>query len=303
MQATSSGSTSHLGADGIVLCHASVKFTAGHVLSAAMLDAATRGSLDMITAAYASYADGIVAGLDFQRSGEDLTLTPGLVKWRTDAGASLLFSCCQSINLSACVRACEGPGELLQNGTYKFVLHPLEKSTEHDIETQTLQLALLPPEKEPTARDFLLLRFRGRDAGSMLRLPNTLVHCTHDYPVDFIDVLYATQMGNTTFVPLIFRMIRTFLQQKKARDFLDNALLMQLSSAPVVPLSTLRWYAEGKGVRFTVNAKSRQAFLQTCVLPALQKTMSFPSAATASKKTPLVQPIVRKKTSKMDDDW
>lgn len=289
----------------VVLLHPSVAFREGHVLRASMLDAATQASLDVLTAMVASYADGIVAGLTFARIREDLVLTPGLIKHTATKSdpQTLLFPSNVPINLSACVRTAQGEG-ILKNGTYKFVLRTQEPKVAEDIETYTLRLVLLPPEEEPKkGSDILLLRFRGSD-GCSLKLPTELARCTHAFPVDFLDVPYATAMGTTTFSPEVFRLLRRALAGKEKRDVLDTSLLMQLSTAPVVPIATLNWYIDGKGISLSRDAmKDRETLLKICLLPAIEKTVSAPAATAASQETVAKPKGSMPRVRKCDDDW
>lgn len=285
----------------IVLRHQDVAFQEGHVLRASMLEAMAQAGRDVQQAAYASYADGIIAGLAFARVRGDLVLTPGLIKQtvQTKHGPqALLFPSNEPINLSACVRAAEGDG-MLENGTYTFALRPQAPTQANDIETRALRLVLLLPGETLQAGDLLLLRFRGID-GSTLKLPTELAQCIHAAPVDFLDVPYATAMGKATFVPEIFRLLQRTLAKKQKRDVLDTALLLELSATPVVPLATLRWYIDGK--HLPPPADDREALLAACA-DAIKTTLQAPTATAATKpaqKKPHAAPTRESKFNSWD---
>ncbi len=219
-----------------------ILFAHGELLSAQMLEELAARPNNLVSAIYAAFGEGIIAGLDFKADAAgDVILTAGLVKWREK-----IYTSNSAINIS----------KFLSNVPDNFKEWRLELF--HDVENfgainhYRLKLRVRPIENSADVDSMTLITFRLFDGN--LILPK--VKSDADKPLEefykgkrayLLDTPYLAANGSKAVAPLICRAIAEFLREKPDKDSADWSLLMSLNNFPVTSWQTLRDYVKSCG--------------------------------------------------------
>lgn len=225
-----------------------ILFAHGELLSAQMLEELAARPNNLVSAIYAAFGDGIIAGLDFNTDAAgDVILTAGLVKWREK-----IYTSNAPINIS----------KFLRNTPDNFDFQDMSKEWSlelfHDVENfgainhYRLKLRVRPIEKSADVDCMKLINFRLFDGN--LILPK--LKSDDEKPLEefykgkraqLLDTPYLAANGSEAVAPLICRAIAEFLSEKPDKDSADWSLLMSLNNFPLISWQTLRDYVKGCG--------------------------------------------------------
>ena len=221
--------------------YSEIIFTAGDVLSAEMLEETYRYPREFLHACHAGCPDGIVAGLDFIEKEDGVYLTAGIVK--LDGKYYILP---EDMGMDACLQQQKVP---LQSSV-EYLLCLVSEDVPEPVGTgiRSRSRLVLQPEKERPARALLLGKYKYRP-DAQIRIPK--LHPRNKTPFEeftqasFLQILdceYAHRQGETTYHPLLFRAMQSFLEQKKTLSPYDFSLLTALQNNGIVALRTLLSY-------------------------------------------------------------
>ncbi|MDO5296528.1 MAG: hypothetical protein Q4F00_07855 [bacterium] len=258
-----------------------IVFQDGDILSARMLEETYRYPREFLHLAHAGYGEGIIAGLDFETREGSVYLTAGLVKM----GGSY-FILPQAVNLEAWFRL---QMDKLQSakgaaGSTWYCLCLVQEDIAEPGEqsggfTHRSRISL-KAEREKPPQALLLARYK-YSAGIKLQLPGLLKVGRGDNPfaqftqaayLQLLDCAYAHPQGETTYHPLVFRALRSYLEQKQPLSPYDFSLLLEIQNCGIVALSALRAYvaAVSGTAPASVSALGREKLLAE-VIACLQK--------------------------------
>ncbi|WP_314653873.1 hypothetical protein [uncultured Selenomonas sp.] len=221
--------------------YSEIIFTAGDVLSAEMLEETYRYPREFLHVCHAGCPDGIVAGLDFIEKEDGVYLTAGIVKF--DGKYYILPG---DMGLDAWLQQQKAP--LQSSVEYLLCLVPEDVPEPVGTGIQSRSRLVLQPEKERPAHALLLGRYKYRP-DVQIRLPK--LHPRNKAPFEeftqasFLQILdceYAHHQGETTYHPLLFRAVQSYLEQKDSLSPYDFTLLCELQNHGVAALSTLKAY-------------------------------------------------------------
>lgn len=237
-----------------------ISFAHGELLSAQMLEELASRPNNLVSATYAAFGDGIIAGLDFNADeAGDVILTPGVVKWRDK-----IYTSNATINVSKFLR------DALDNFDCQDRFAEWSLELFHDLETfgainhYRLKLRARPIENSAEGDCMTLITFRFFD-GSLI-LPK--LKSNADKPLEefykgkrvcLLDTPYLAANGAEAVAPLICRAVAEFLREKTDKDSADWSLLMSLNNFPVTSWQTLRDYVKGCGGK--ADSATRKNFL------------------------------------------
>lgn len=221
--------------------YSEIIFTAGDVLSAEMLEETYRYPREFLHVCHAGCPDGIVAGLDFIEKEDGVYLTAGIVK--LDGKYYILP---EDMGMDACLQQQKVP---LQSSV-EYLLCLVSEDVPEPVGTGIWSRSrlVLQPEKERPARALLLGKYKYRP-DAQIRIPK--LHPRNKAPFEeftqasFLQILdceYAHRQGETTYHPLLFRAVQSYLEQKDSLSPYDFTLLCELQNHGVAALSTLKAY-------------------------------------------------------------
>lgn len=221
--------------------YSEIIFTAGDVLSAEMLEETYRYPREFLHVCHAGCPDGIVAGLDFIEKEDGVYLTAGIVK--LDGKYYILP---EDMGMDACLQQQKVP--LQSSVEYLLCLVPEDVPEPVGTGIRSRSRLVLQPEKERPAHALLLGRYKYRP-DVQIRLPK--LHPRNKAPFEeftqasFLQILdceYAHRQGETTYHPLLFRAVQSYLEQKDSLSPYDFTLLCELQNHGVASLSTMKAY-------------------------------------------------------------
>ena len=225
-----------------------ILFAHGELLSAQMLEELAARPNNLVSAIYAAFGDGIIAGLDFNTDAAgDVILTSGLVKWREK-----IYTSNAPINIS----------KFLRNTPENFDFQDMSKEWSlelfHDVENfgainhYRLKLRVRPIEKSADIDCMTLINFRLFDGNLILPKlkrddEKPLEEFYKGKRAQLLDTPYLAANGSEAVSPLICRAIVEFLREKPDKDSADWSLLISLNNFPLISWQTLRDYVKGCG--------------------------------------------------------
>ena len=221
--------------------YSEIIFTAGDVLSAEMLEETYRYPREFLHVCHAGCPDGIVAGLDFIEKEDGIYLTAGIVK--LDGKYYILP---EDMGMDACLQQQKVP--LQSSVEYLLCLVPEDVPEPVGTGIRLRSRLVLQPEKERPAHALPLGKYKYRP-DVQIRLPK--LHPRNKAPFEeftqasFLQILdceYAHRQGETTYHPLLFRAVQSYLEQKDSLSPYDFTLLCELQNHGVAALSTLKTY-------------------------------------------------------------
>ena len=250
------------------------------VLTSAMLEELYAYPRDLLRLQYQGFSDGILFGLNYEERQNEIWLTAGTLLWQ---GAFYFLH--QDLNLSQLKQE----ANLLNDGIYQFQLRKVAATKEEVCITQhKLQLSITVEETQ-IADCFPLGTFPTAALAS-LRFPNTLNEFkTLRNFFDLLAVPYAA-LKEATFHPQVFRVVKSYLEQKERRTVFDYALLIHLQSHGILPMETMRCYI--KEVEVIEEPMNRQKLFIT-FLECLQK----PAPCVVAVQEKATAPIKKKTRS------
>jgi hypothetical protein len=203
---------------------------------------------NLVSAIYATFCDGIIAGLDFNADAlGDVILTAGVVKYREK-----IYTLNAAINIS----------KFLRNAPDNFDCQDRSKEWRlelfHNVENfgaikhYHLKLRVRPIEKFADVDCMPLIIFRLFDGNLILpKLKSDANKPLEEFykgkRVYLLDTPYLAVNGSEAVAPLIGRAVAEFLREKPDKDSADWSLLMSLNNFPVMNWQTLRDYVKGCG--------------------------------------------------------
>ena len=225
-----------------------ILFAHGELLSAQMLEELAARPNNLVSAIYAAFGDGIIAGLDFNTDAAgDVILTPGIVKWREK-----IYTSNVPINISNFLRNapdnvnCQDRSKELRIELFHDALHF------GAINHYRLKLHVRPIEKSADVDCMTLITFRLFDGNLILPkfksdADKPLEEFYKGKRVYLLDTPYLAANGSEAVAPLICRAVAEFLSEKPNKDSADWSLLMSLNNFPVMSWQTFRDYVKGCG--------------------------------------------------------
>ena len=263
-----------------------ILFAHGELLSAQMLEELAARPNNLVSAIYAVFGDGIIAGLDFNvDAAGDVILTAGVVKWREK-----IYTSNAAINIS----------QFLHNAHDNFDCQDRSKEWSlelfHDVENfgainhYRLKLRVRPTEKSADVDCMTLITFRLFDGN--LILPK--LKSNADKPLEefykgkrayLLDTPYLAANGYEAVAPLICRAVAEFLREKPDKDSADWSLLMSINNFPVMSWQTFCDYVKGCGgnVDFATRKKFFAEF-ERC-LKEIRYSKAYSGEQTSAEKS------------------
>ena len=238
-----------------------VVFEAGNVLSAQMLEETYRYPREFLHISHASCCDGIITGLDYISRDGDVYLTAGIVKWN---GKYHILP--QDENLDVWLKV-----QNLSSGI-PYHLCLVQDAEEHSgcgIASKTQMTLRALPKKPELSLSLGVFRF---DMGK-LSLPKIKMNAKEPFEefwqtsrLRLLDAAYAHPQGETTFHPLLFRAICTYLEHKWAPSPYDFSLLIELQNHGIASLASLKTYvAVHNGSLSSMSRMSREELFRAVV--------------------------------------
>ena len=264
--------------------YSEIIFTAGDVLSAEMLEETYRYPREFLHVCHAGCPDGIVAGLDFIEKEDGVYLTAGIVK--LDGKYYILP---EDMGMDACLQQQKVP---LQSSV-EYLLCLVSEDVPEPVGTgiRSRSRLVLQPEKERPARALLLGKYKYRP-DAQIRIPK--IHPRDKAPFEeftqasFLQILdceYAHRQGETTYHPLLFRAVQSYLEQKDSLSPYDFTLLCELQNHGVASFATLQTY-------IAANRKDSPASLEPTrekLFEELTKCLQIPYHPAVYQAAPVVE--------------
>lgn len=241
-----------------------IRFQSNGILTRALVQELYDYPHEVFALLSAGRSDGILAGMDFYEAGNDIWLSPGMV--RLGDGAYILH---RPVSLSAIIRThIEKVGQ--KGREYHILLEadaPVQEQGAENGMMEVLPLRFEVGEAPATRHDQLYL-CSFFDLVDPSRLPNAEA----DEPENTFKSRTCLQLlgtpwaarGGATFHPYVFRALAHLLEAATPKTGLDYALLLALQKDGVVPLATLRTYVAECGMRWEEGADRKRLFQILC---------------------------------------
>lgn len=218
-------------------------FAGGEILSAQMLEETYRYPREFLHIYHAAASDGIVAGLDFQVEHGDVHLTPGIVKM--DGKYYILP---ESVPMDAWIRQRQTPLQPSVEYFLCLVAEDVRTSEEAVGGISSRSRLTLQAERAKSDHALLLGKYKYRP-DVKISLPKLKPESKEPFAefaqasfLQLLDCEYAHRQGGTTYHPLIFRAIQSYLEQKAVLSPYDFSLLQEVQNHGIVAVSTLQAY-------------------------------------------------------------
>ena len=220
-----------------------IEFNDGDILSAQMLKETYRYPREFLHITHACCSNGVISGLDFETRNGCVYLTAGIVKV-----CGKYFILPQAVNLEEWFKQ----SSLNSSATYCLCLVHEDNSVSGDLHggfSRSSSLAL-KAEREKPEKALLLARYKYNSAVELqlpsLQKPDScndpFAEFTQASYLQLLDTEYAHPQGETTYHPLVFRAIKSYLEQKCPLSPYDFSLLLEIQNHGLVALSSLRAY-------------------------------------------------------------
>lgn len=220
--------------------YSEIVFSGGDILSAEMLDETYRYPREFLHVYHAGCPDGIISGLDFIDREDGVYLTAGIVK-----ASGRYYILPEEMNMTVWLQQLKTSRQL--SIEYFLCLVPEPVSAPAGIGIQSRSRLKMTAERIRPERALLLGRYK--PLGDKIELPQ--LHIEKNEPfADFfqarylqlLESEYAHPQGGTTYHPLLFRAVQSYLLQKKQLSPYDFTLLSEIQNHGITALSTLKAY-------------------------------------------------------------
>ena len=241
-----------------------IVFEAGDILSVQMLEETYRYPREFLHLTHANLSDGIICGLDFTPRSEGLYLTAGIVKIR-----GVYYILPKDVNMDEWLKQCK---PTLTSGVTYSLCMVSDNVLTHDDKAHGIKLhsrVVLKAEKEMMEHSLLLAKYKFRPDVS-IPLPKLETESENPFQEFFesgllqvLECEYAHPKGGTTYPPLIFRAIQTYLEQKFPISPYDFSLLLELQNHGIVSTASLINYVKvNKTVALLYENMTREKLLR-----------------------------------------
>ena len=248
-------------------------FEAGDILSVQMLEETYRYPREFLHLTHNNYCNGIICGLDFITKADGVYLTAGMVKIN-----GKYYTLLQDVNMDEWLKqykpSLKGQVEYCLCVTYEDILTDNDKL--RGIKSYS-RVTLKAEQKKPD-NSLLLCKYKFRkDAG--ISLPILCEDGSEEPFEDFfragllqlLECEYSHPMGKSTYHPLIFRAVQSYLEKKYPLSPYDFNLLMELQNRGIVAIKSLITYvAANKEISLTSHNMTREKLLRE-VAECIQK--------------------------------
>lgn len=263
-----------------MLATKSINFKSRTVLTGEMLETIYKFPKEILKFHYADFGDGIISGLDFQKNGDEIYLTEGIVK----LGEKFFVSETGKINLSKLFREFRESRTQKGRELYSFVLCLLPNENKKNVEFERLELKIIPQKTFSDNKNKVLFLGTFSEEPFDLYLPEVETDSKNFYEeftdernnFSILEIPYSSR-GGTTFHPYIFATIKKILQHKTKKTSADFIFLMQIEQDGVTSLEVLKTYIEANGEKNFSNMSTRKEILKnlTAALKTVPKTKEY----------------------------
>lgn len=263
-----------------MLVNRQVVFSHGIILTKEMLEETYEYPRKFLQLHYASYSDGILEGLDLVERQGDVWLTKGVFKRQDN-----FYFTQEDVNLTAFAKQ----EKLSPDRTrYSFCLTQEEHKVQEGITDGVLSLQIHDCSKEESlcmggfswAQEKLILPRIQEQSEKPFEL------FTRPSRMDVLEIPYAWKK-EATYHPVVFRAVRSYLQEKPHKNCLDYVLLLQLQNQEILPLESLRLYVESVRGNVDSGMKRRELFevFTQCLMNKKGQKLGEKSSKTYSEQT------------------
>lgn len=248
-----------------MLATKNINFKSRTLLTGEMLETIYKFPKEILKFHYADFGDGIISGLDFQKNGDEIFLTEGIVK----LGEKFFISETGKINLSELFR------EFRENRTqkgrelYSFALCLLPNENKKNVEFERLEIKIIPKKTFSDNKNAVLFLGTFNEEGFDLYLPECQTDSKKFYEeftdernnFSILEIPYS-RLGGTTFHPYIFAAIKKILQHKTKKTSADFIFLMQIEQDGVTSLEVIKTYIEANSEKKIADMSTRKEILK-----------------------------------------
>lgn len=241
-----------------------IVFEAGDLLSVQMLEETYRYPREFLHLTHANLSDGIICGLDFTPRSEGLYLTAGIVKID-----GVYYILPKDVNMDEWLKKYK---PALTSGATYFLCMVSENVLTSDDKAHGIKShsrVVLKAEREMPEYSLLLARYKFRP-DVYIPLPQLKMDSENPFSdffesglLQILECQYAHQRGETTYHPLVFRAIQTYLEQKLPLSPYDFSLLVELQNHGIVSMVSLINYVRvNKTVSLSYKDMTREKLLR-----------------------------------------
>ena len=214
-------------------------FEVGEILSVQMLEETYRYPREFLNLTYKNYCNGILSGLDFVCRDDGVYLTSGIVKFD-----GRYFILPQDINIDDWLKK-----NKLLNGVEYYLCIVINESDEKGCGIKIRHQAELKATRDKINNSIILAKYKHRsDIG--ISLPKLKMNDSENPFEDFfssgllqlLECEYSHQQGETTYHPLVFKAMQSYLEKKFPLSPYDFSLLTELQNHILIAMSSLRTY-------------------------------------------------------------
>lgn len=239
-----------------MLAFKELDFAHKSILTSAMLREIYKYPREFFRLLYQNFSDGIICGLNYFIDGGNLFLSAGVIRLDGD-----FYFLEENLNISALA----AKNNLALDNTYYICVEKSSQQKEPCLTENNLAVIFSKENKLPALGKFFFM------GANNFTLPALTFDKNSKNPFEDIfkravlnlaDVEFAAA-GGATFVPLLFGLVKDFLDGKEYKTPFDFAILTQIQSGGVLSLPTIKSYIAAAGADFNFNSCTRADLFET----------------------------------------
>lgn len=233
-----------------------LNFVHKSILTGTMLREIYKYPREFFRLLYQNFSDGIICGLDYFIDGGNLFLSAGVIRFDGD-----FYFLEKDLNISALA----AKNNLASDNTYYICVEKNSRQEEPCLTEKNLAIIFTKENKLPVLGKFF---FMGADNFNLPTLAfgknikNPFEDIFKRAVLNLADVQFAA-VGGATFHPLLFGLVKDFLDGKEYKTPFDFAVLAQIQSGGVISLPTIKSYIATVDKDFNFDSCTRADLFQT----------------------------------------
>ena len=242
------------GAGEFMFVRKELQFPHKAILTSTMLNEIYSYPRELSRLILSEYGNGIICGLDYSIKDGDLILSSGIFRLNGE-----IYLLRDNLNISELAEK----NSLVNSMRYFITFEKKSCAKEPCLTEKNLELVFTKEKPACTLGSFVFLERKKFSLPTLTNENNPFENIFRRSVLNLLEVPFAEMQG-ATFHPLLFRLVKIFLSQKKNKTPFDYAILVHLLNNQTLSSQTLVEYIISENKTF--NIRNREEFFKTFLL-------------------------------------
>ena len=242
------------GAGEFMFVRKELQFPHKAILTSTMLNEIYSYPRELSRLILSEYGNGIICGLDYSIKDGDLILSSGIFRLNGE-----IYLLRDNLNISELAEK----NSLVNSTRYFITFEKKSCDKEPCLTEKNLELVFTKEKPACTLGSFVFLERKKFSLPTLTNENNPFENIFRRSVLNLLEVPFAEMQG-ATFHPLLFRLVKIFLSQKKNKTPFDYAILVHLLNNQTLSSQTLVEYIISENKTF--NIRNREEFFKTFLL-------------------------------------